>query len=253
MNGQLFIHYSFAYNFVKANLHSNVAAKSHSESFVSIVGAKPRSVAFRLYCGDASLQNFFTAVSLNTIGSLENINELLSNNNYATAYFENNLIYSLRLQDQNNAIVNEICARLNMDFDNLSENDILILESIAYQYPSIGGEGVYRARAILGIDLDDTSISYRQSFNHLLSNSNKLLILPNPNIGRFKVVCSGGFAKGSEISVLDQAGRSIVKFSVDYEGSVFDGDLSHIQPGIYYIKAVTSNNIVLTQKLIIVK
>ncbi len=202
---------------------------------------------------DASLQNFFTAVSLNTMGSLENVNELLSNNNYASAYFENNSIYALRLQEQNNTNINEICARVNMNFENLSDNDILILESIAYQYPFIGGEGVYRARAILGIDLDDTTIGYRQSSKPLPSKSSKLVLMPNPNTGNFKIFSTEKFVKGTVISITDQTGRCVVEFTVENETNILDESLPTIQAGVYYVKAVTGKGTILTQKLVIVK
>jgi len=140
-----------------------------------------------------------------------------------------------------------------MNFENLSDNDILILESIAYQYPFIGGEGVYRARAILGIDLDDTTIGYRQSSKPLPSKSSKLVLMPNPNTGNFKIFSTEKFVKGTVISITDQTGRCVVEFTVENETNILDESLPTIQAGVYYVKAVTGKGTILTQKLVIVK
>lgn len=254
MNGQLFIHYSFAYNFVKTNLHSNVAAKPRSASFVSIAGAKPRSVAFRLYCGDASLQSFFTAASISKIGEFNSIDELIRGNDFASANFRNSALQIDRLSETNLQTVNRIIIQQKGNFDNIDSVSYFELLAIAYQFPSIGGEAVFRARAILRIDVDDTELMLRLNSSKDLTPINLVKIVPNPSKGKFRIVdAAGSTQRKYQYSISDDKGRLVKENSDQRNTNTDEIDLSNFNPGIYFAKVILESGEIQNLKLVLIK
>ncbi len=64
------------------------------------------------------------------------------------------------LMDANSKFVNTICLQHAGDTITYDSLQRIQLFAIAYQVPMIGGEAVYRARAILKLDVDDTQLEY---------------------------------------------------------------------------------------------
>ncbi len=251
MNGQLFIHYSFAYNFVKTKLHSNVAAKPRSASFVSIAGAKPRSVAFRLYCGDASLQSFFTAASISKIGEFNSIDELIRGNDFASANFRNSALQIDRLSETNLQTVNRIIIQLKGNFDNIDSVSYYELLAIAYQFPSIGGEAVFRARAILGIDVDDTQLSYRLPSAVTANDEKDFEIYPNPSLGKVSIKCKLEEGETANVRIFDALGRLVKLQEIKSGENKISLGSTKFSNGLYNFTVKTSHDRIIVSKILL--
>jgi hypothetical protein len=206
---------------------------------------------------DAALQNFFTTVSLQNVGLLNSIDELLNNNEYATAYLYALSVESDRLSEQNLATVNRICAQYKMDFDNLDESSYQELLAIAYQYPRFGGEAVFRARAILGIDVDDTELALRQSnsdtdasYKFKIKN---LTVIPNPT----KDLVTAKYAlqenETATLQLTDLFGRLMFTKNISYPNTLCNFDLSSNKVGVYYLNVTTAKGEIVNEKIILIK
>jgi hypothetical protein len=187
---------------------------------------------------DASLQNFFTATSLSNIGMLYNVNELLNSNETATAYLLNSTISTTELKIYNSVKVNTITSNYYQDSIVYSPEQRLELLSIAYQYPHVGGEAVYRARAILNLDLDDTQISYRYADSNSLKQ--ELYIYPNPNNGQFNLNYLVSKDEAATVYITDAIGKLIVSQKLINSEQLHQFNLSGVNSGMYYLKLVSS-------------
>jgi hypothetical protein len=200
---------------------------------------------------DADLQNFFTATSLNSIGALSNVTDLLNNNNYATAYLINENFEGTNLRELNSTFLNEICAQYYEDTITFNENQRQQLFTIAYQYPGIGGEAVYRARAILNLDLDDTQINYRLGKDGYKSTS--INVYPNPSAGSFQFQYVLSEDEIATIEVYDMLGKIVYTKSLTATNSTHSIILKNCENGLYNLRLVSSNGSVYSNLLNLIK
>jgi len=114
----------------------------------------------------------------------------------------------------------------------------LELLSIAYKYPHVGGEAVYRARAILNLDLDDTQISYRYADSKSLNK--ELFIYPNPTSGQFTLDYLVTNDEEAIVYITDAVGKIIVSQNLINSEQLHQFNLRGVGAGMYYLKLVSS-------------
>jgi hypothetical protein len=114
----------------------------------------------------------------------------------------------------------------------------LELLNIAYQYPHVVGEAVYRARAILNLDLDDTQISYRYADSNSLNQ--ELYIYPNPNNGQFNLNYLVAKDEVAFVYITDAIGKLIAIQKLINSEQLHQFNLSGVNAGMYYIKLSSS-------------
>ena len=209
-----------------------------------------------LYSGsthDIELQNFFTTMGLNNVGLLSNVEEMLADNDYASAQLFNELINTTLLAEENTNKVNEICAEYNLRFELLDSARRAELEQIAYQHPLIGGPAVYRARAILGIDIDDTQLAFRQYIiNTIQRNLPELSLVPNPSSGRVDVFVSLQEEEIKTIEVFNLSGiRVYNEAPIEHAGKI-SLNLDFCPEGIYQVRVVLDSGRELIEKLVLI-
>ena len=202
---------------------------------------------------DASLQNFFSAMALNNVGLLNEVEELLVNNDYAEAYLLNDDLIPTELFEINSVFVNEICATYKEEFDDMSNEDYLNLTALAYEHPQIGGEAVYRARAILGIDVDDTELAYRLAGSNIKLTGQTCSIYPNPSTGLFTINYLIKQDEEINIEVYNNLGQIIAEKIFHSNGESYLLDLSSSNSGIYNLKFIFSDGSIQFEKIIVIK
>jgi hypothetical protein len=200
---------------------------------------------------DADLQNFFTATTLSSIGALSNVTDLLNNNNYATAYLINENFEGTNLRELNSTFLNEICAQYYEDTIAYNENQRQQLFTIAYQYPGIGGEAVYRARAILNLDLDDTQLNYRLGLDEYKSTT--INVYPNPSTGNFQFQYVLSEDEIATIEVYDMLGKIVYTKSLTATNSTHSIILKNCENGLYNLRLASSNGSVYSNLLSLIK
>lgn len=208
-----------------------------------------------LYAGteyDASLQNFFTLTSLQNIGILSDIKEYLNSNDYANALLLNNELQPGLLMEANSQFLNEVVIKGAGDtitYDSLQKATML---SIAWQHPTAGGEAVYRARAILNLDLDDSYLPYRKAYTRPYQEQESITVFPNPGNGKVYISFSNEEIQVSDLWVFSTFGKQLgyVQSKVKNGNAYFD--LSYLPSGIYLLK-IKANETMKVTKLIVLK
>ena len=202
---------------------------------------------------DIELQNFFSVMALNNVHAFSTVEELLANNEYASAKLMNDGISYDLLMEENGIIVNQICAKYEQDFQLLDSTDYSSLEQIAYQHPLIGGIAVYRARAILGIDVDDTQLAFREHSNAITeSDINYITLTPNPSSGRFLVQLLNTDDAISQIMVFNFYGQLISCEGKQLNNHDYLLNLKGYSPGVYYVNVKLTSSKEIVKKLTLV-
>jgi len=186
------------------------------------------------------LQNFYSLTALSNIGILSDIRDYIINNDMANAILLNSELNTENLMEENSKFVNEIIIAANGGPITYDDNQHSQLLSIAYQMPSIGGEAVYRARAILKIDVDDTQFNYRLAGTSIRSEMATTAIYPNPNDGTFNLNYHVDTDHPAEILIRDVVGRTVHKQQLD-NGNTHQIYLN-MPSGIYFLILNSDND-----------
>ena len=197
-----------------------------------------------LYFGSTyqnDLQNFFSTLALHNIGLLDNVNEYLKNDDFISAGIQNDQINPQNLFEANTKRVNEIVILNSKDtigFDSIQHADLI---SIAYQLPIVGGPAVYRARAILKLDVDDSQLAYRIAGNQPAKSKNRFVIYPNPTTGEVSLMYALDRTENGHAVVYSSLGQPLIQSDLNSEINILNFNLSSYPDGIYYITLDTSS------------
>jgi len=201
---------------------------------------------------DIELQNFFSLMSLSNIGQIANVEELLRNNDLASAYLLNESVVPSNLIEENSRAVNKIVSTQNRDSIYLTNDQKLILLPIAYQSPLIGGEAVFRARTLLGIDMEESQVADR-----IKSSDSKLSprfnIAPNPNRGEFNLTYYLQEEESAVVTITDIEGRLISHTLLNNQANVAQFNIADKQNGVYFLNLITSIGEIIKYKVVLVK
>lgn len=128
--------------------------------------------------------------------------------------------------------------------------------NIAIQNAITGGDGVYMARAMLNIYVEDLYPIFRKANGNVTISQNSFLqyeVYPNPSYGIFNFSFVN-LVEATEIIISNAIGQTVDTYSLNGDQTNFILDLSAYEAGIYFyrIKGKT-NNIILNGKLINLK
>ena len=131
-------------------------------------------------------------------------------------------------------------------------NDAFFLDDIAMQCPRSGGEAVFRARTLLGIDMEESQVAER--IKAPVSNmSDRFFIAPNPNKGEFHLTYYLQEGESAEVTITDVEGRIIGKKLLKSEMNDTHFNLTDKQNGIYFLNLNTSTGESMKFKVVLVK
>jgi hypothetical protein len=115
-----------------------------------------------------------------------------------------------------------------------------------HQYPGIGGEAVYRARAILNLDLDDTQLNYR--LGKELGIEQNLKVYPNPNNGLFQFDFKANENEKVTVTVFDALGKCVYLEELNIDKTTHSIDVSTKDNGIYFLQLNSTSGFKLSTK-----
>lgn len=206
---------------------------------------------------DVIYQNFYSACLLDNIKSFDSVATCAQDDSLNSARILNQSIATSNMMEYNMKHVNELYFK---SIDSvLSSTDTLELESIAYQNGTLSGPGVYQARAILKLFLDDTDGGGVKSFEIsqeelAITEINKVIVYPNPNTGEFYLkLDNAAIDKFYTLEITDLQGKIIYGESFLYKGDVKKLSLNS-ENGVYLLLLKNEKQQVLKhEKLIISK
>ncbi len=197
---------------------------------------------------DRDYQNYFDSLQNTIIGDFAEIDSLIVAGNIEAAIELNDELpededFYLNRKQANSIYFSSFAVG---DY-NLSESDSTDLMNIALQLPYPGGDGVYVARAMLGIDAEDYGVSYRikkpeNGTSTSLSVPN-IIIYPNPTQEKITIEFKEDIEiNNAKIEVYNNIGGKIKDINLNGDSNIEIVSLSGLRNGIYFIK-ISNNNI----------
>ena len=193
---------------------------------------------------------YLLALRTGNIGSFSEIDLLLKSGEINLAYIKNSAILYQNTMEQNLKLVNEvyIASSLTDSFPNFSASSKTTLENIAYQPAILGGEGVYRARALLGLRIEDGAAALRfGNINKQIGNYG-VLVYPNPVHGFLNIESKDKIIISFSIS--DLAGKQLENNIVNSNKVTIQ--TSRINSGIYLLNCKLEDGSTFNTKISII-
>ena len=202
---------------------------------------------------DVVYQNFYTTMNNSNSGKFNQINKYINAKNFNAARNLNSTLIATNIIENNRITVNNIYLNKVINNQYLGESDSLTLVNIAYQLPSKGGDAVFSARVILGIDPIDKD-DYHVMPNNQANTVNPLTInvYPNPATDRLYIVPSQIVEGMATVEIYDMNGKLSYSTTINIAQKVETINVSSIKAGIYNLRIIT-NNQTFSQKLVIIK
>lgn len=204
---------------------------------------------------DAVLQDFYQTISEGNYGAFDEIVNLLQQEDTIGAIIVNSIITPENLTESNQQLFNEIF------FATWGENKIELdayqqstLEFIAFQNPYSGGDAVYSARVMLGLDIADfmdNSMERRSETEDKHTVYDQGVIVPNPNTGKMIYLYSINSNEKSELQIFNARGTLIRNYSLPSDIPSIEVDLSDQTSGIYVYRVVTNGTVFAGNKIIL--
>ncbi|MFZ2205562.1 MAG: PKD-like domain-containing protein [Minisyncoccia bacterium] len=211
---------------------------------------------------DSVFQSFYASMQTANIGQIVQINDLIAQRDLQNALALNDAYSPASLIESNWQETNRIYIRKlqNNDFA-LDTLERTTLWSIAPQDPMTGGDGVYLARILLDVNYDDLDpasrsmlIGSNESDDSTQSKEMNLFKLyPNPNDGNMMLDYSLNTSDKGEIAIFDIAGKLIYKYGLDASANQIIISHTGFNNGIYFYRIKINDQIVQSDKLIIIK
>jgi hypothetical protein len=200
---------------------------------------------------DVAYQALFTYLLNSNIGEFSEVINLMENGNIDEAINQNNGIIPGNIIEVNEQYVNEMYLTYYLDDNTPSDNELQTLESIALLTPWIGGEAVYTARILLGIDPDRHGIAYRlQNGDSIINTDSGIKIYPNPTTGNITIEFDNEPNDYIVVQVNDLSGKEIFADKLNPAVQV-NVELGDISIGAYVLKVSDANGLIETRLLII--
>jgi len=203
---------------------------------------------------DSVYQNFYYTIKQQGIGKFAEVSKYINNQQYADAALLNEAISPVNNIESQKKTVNAIYLQCIVNNKPISTTDSLTLLNIAMQLPFMGGEAVYSARVILGLDPVSLNLAYSKGPNIPKDNiviSDKLRIYPNPASDVINIVFETATDKESVFELYDFSGKQILSNTIKAKTTVSTINLNAVKAGIYYYKLFTTDEILAKNKLVI--
>ncbi len=201
---------------------------------------------------DGAFLQFYNDLKGSNIGLLENIDSLISTGNTVGAATLNSFLSDSNLFEYNRKLVNEIFISKVIQDSSLNYPDSIILENVAYQNPVTGGNAVFSARSILGLEIHDSPIQLRKSNDVILpvtSLQPDLYVYPNPANESCLIKFSD---ENSERKIEIRDALYKIVFSDSAKLSEFSINTSFLNPGMYSVFVFDRNSTQKQIKLVII-
>jgi hypothetical protein len=180
---------------------------------------------------------------------------------YDTAVARNNALIPNKLIETNEKTVTSIYLNTFVkDIFQLSSSDSLTLLGIANQFGYEGGTGVYMARVMLGLDVEEieaykTDDEYYPPDQEIFTDIDKsFTVYPNPAKDEVNILFNG-YEEGEniQIEIYDLTGKRFVNTQVYLSGSLLTLNTNELNSGIYIYRVFVASGGGGNGKLIIAK
>lgn len=204
---------------------------------------------------NASLRNsdpdyidFYNTVALENIGKFKEAKGYYYSDDYSSALTSLSSINDLNTIDHNRKFTMTIALEMRINPSRvLTSSEVSELTSIAFTDAWTGGEGVFYARAILALEVDDQENGLRKA--HSNNESFNTILFPNPVHQNSSVNIAGVPNEKLSVRIFDATGRLVQEKSVYGNGF----PVSDISEGVYSVSIFNSASLIGKSSLVIIK
>ena len=204
------------------------------------------------------IQQWYAAKAQGNLGRFRDVNTYIEAKNTQAALIANASIVDTTLILQNFKTAQRIYLQYFFNRDTivvLDSIDKYTLYNIAIQNAITGGQGVYMARAMLNMDIEDTYPILRkmqQSTTENQSNYFDALIYPNPTNGAFNLDYEIGKNDNGYLIIENAYGQLIDNINLDAQQHSQTFRIKSNIAGVYFISMHINAQLVFTKKLILI-
>ncbi len=138
-------------------------------------------------------------------------------------------VIETNIQATNDIYLNTLAQ--DVEIDSIDRQNLFV---IAMLTPYVGGEGVYTARAMLGIDPEDYNLPYRiGNFGDTsqIDEENIIKVYPNPTTDKLTIEFNSDI-ENMQLIIYDIVGREVLKRSLKHKSSTIS--IQSLKSGIYF-------------------
>lgn len=206
-----------------------------------------------LYLGafdDSIYQHEYDSLKLTNIGKVRDIKEDFWTDNISDAMIKLNSMVDQNVIEYNNKYTMSVFGSIYSANTLPDETTVTELTNIAYQNPFFGGEGVYFARAMLHMDVEDLipQLRRRNPFHNVIPDAR---VFPNPAGEYFTFNCNLDVNKSGRLIVEDGLGEIVIDKELHSRSTIIS--TTKLIPGCYIYKFYSSNVPASNGKIIIIK
>jgi hypothetical protein len=210
-----------------------------------------KAYLYEVLSGDTSLMyldadpdyaNFYYLMQNDNIGQFASIRDLIASGEILRAEELNAEINDTSVIGTNIRTLNNIYLKtVERDRHTFTQEETDALMDIALQTPYFGGDAVYEARVLLGLDiLDYPSIPYRQK-SPVKSLAHQFLLYPNPASDLLIFESPFELEFPGVMQLFTSAGKLVKSQVIASDLMQFSMDISDLSPGIYFYTYVSPN------------
>jgi hypothetical protein len=225
--------------------------KKWSEQFAYLLLSQDSNLLNLGTIEDVLYQNYYDSISNENTGWIQKTIDFFNKGMLDSATRANNNIQPANQIESNRKAVNEILLDYyKTEPPSLDSDQIKILVPIAYADPVDGGEAVYAARVLLGVD-PDGNVKYEDGNIDFPGSSRPWLkIFPNPATDILNVVCD---IESSEIMLNFYSIAGALVFHAEQQSIISNIDISRLNEGIYIVEGISDQSPSCYLKLIVAK
>ncbi|MEO8148674.1 MAG: T9SS type A sorting domain-containing protein [Bacteroidia bacterium] len=211
--------------------------------------------------GDLYLQQWYAAQQNSNIGKYADVNSYIAAKNKQAALIANLSIVDTTIILQNLRTATDIYLKYFFNADSMPVLDSVTYETllaIALQNGIEGGEGVYMARAMLNIDVEDNISIARfahpaATINNSSREQQQFKIFPNPSDATFTLEYEIGINDKVSIVIQNCLGQTVDHINLDNSSTYLNFNLSDYGSGMYFYKLFNNSILIKTGKLMLTK
>ncbi|NNC84637.1 MAG: T9SS type A sorting domain-containing protein [Bacteroidia bacterium] len=202
---------------------------------------------------DADYQTKYNNLETNNTGEIAKADEEIAEGDYSTALARINALLDENTHEFNKMAVQEIYINYYAQDIEPDAGTKIQLENIAYSHPFYGGEGVYIARAMLGIDVEDAFPAARLANPNLQMEAEalKTVIYPNPANNLAYLHVEKSEEEKLTVEVNNVYGKHV--YSTTNYNSLIELNTSAFVSGIYLVNVYIDDELKTTKKLTVLK
>jgi len=178
---------------------------------------------------------------------------MFSHDNEQAKAFLNNITPDDKLKWMQRQVDEVYMDTWNKDIYEFTPAQYQTLFGIATITPYEGGEAVYTARVMLGIDPDTYQLYYSPNPIHKTEKELEAKVYPNPASKQLTVSFSGNCPANSKLKLYNMLGIEVAEFNLTPNSTKTELNTESLKPGMYYYHVVSNDKNIDSGKLMIIK